>query len=323
MVDEKQIMISVIIPVYNSEKYLKKCIDSVLAQSYQDFELILVNDGSTDRSGVICDEYAEQDNRVNVFHQKNKGVSAARNLGIKNVNGKWICFVDADDFINEKYLENFIRYGLNKDVINFHGHVKIDNNSKTYSYIKDSSFSIDNIDTQLLLDNGYIWAKLLNTELIRQHKIRFSENVRISEDLIFLLHYIKYVRKIELYECYDYNYCIHDASATHKIYSFEGNYNVYQTLKETYDNFFGLENDSIKNNLGLFLIYTISSIYRMGYTREQRINYLIIIKKEDIQFLLHTYRKTSKLFLLFFLKRGYIHLFDLLMAAYTKMEYRS
>lgn len=102
-------VISVIVPVYNVEPYLKRCIDSILAQSYRDFELILVNDGSTDHCGEICDKYAAIDSRIKVIHQKNAGLSAARNSGIdwvmKNSNSKWITFVDSDDWIHYQYLE--------------------------------------------------------------------------------------------------------------------------------------------------------------------------------------------------------------------------
>jgi len=91
--------ISVIVPVYNVEKYLRECVDSVLAQTFSDFELILVDDGSPDNSGKICDEYASKDSRVRVFHKTNGGVSSARNLGVENARGEWIMFVDSDDMI--------------------------------------------------------------------------------------------------------------------------------------------------------------------------------------------------------------------------------
>ena len=88
------IVISIIIPVYNVEKWLNKCIDSILVQSYKNFEIILVNDGSTDKSGDICDKYSKEDNRIKVFHNKNKGLSYSRNFGVKNSNGKYVMFVE-------------------------------------------------------------------------------------------------------------------------------------------------------------------------------------------------------------------------------------
>ena len=96
--------ISVIIPVYTAEKSLCRCIDSILTQTYQDFELLLIDDGSTDSSGAICDEYAEQDARIRVFHKENGGVSSARNVGLDNARGEWYAFVDSDDSVSPHYL---------------------------------------------------------------------------------------------------------------------------------------------------------------------------------------------------------------------------
>ena len=92
-------MISVIVPVYNTERYLERCIQSILAQIYTDFELLLIDDGSTDSSGVICDRYAELDSRVRVFHKKNGGASSARNIGLDNANGEWVCGVNSIQMI--------------------------------------------------------------------------------------------------------------------------------------------------------------------------------------------------------------------------------
>lgn len=97
--------ISIIVPVYNVEKYLHRCVDSILAQTFTDFELILIDDGSTDSSGRICDEYAQKDSRINVIHQKNQGQAASRNIGVKRATAKWIHFVDSDDEIHPRMLE--------------------------------------------------------------------------------------------------------------------------------------------------------------------------------------------------------------------------
>ena len=97
----------IIVPVYNVEHYLQRCIESVLSQSYQNFELLLVDDGSKDKSGAICDEYAKKDNRVRIFHKENGGVSSARNVGLDNACGDWICFVDSDDEMENRYLSKF------------------------------------------------------------------------------------------------------------------------------------------------------------------------------------------------------------------------
>ena len=102
--------ISVIVPVYNVEKWLNKCIDGILVQSYNNLEIILVNDGSIDKSGNICDNYSKRDNRIKVFHNKNKGLSYSRNFGVNNFNSKYVMFVDSDDFISDS---NIIKKFIN------------------------------------------------------------------------------------------------------------------------------------------------------------------------------------------------------------------
>lgn len=96
--------ISIIVPVYNVEKYLSQCIESIIKQSFTDFELLLIDDGSTDNSGIICDEYEKKDNRIHAFHKKNEGLSDTRNFGLDRITGKYVMFIDSDDFINERCL---------------------------------------------------------------------------------------------------------------------------------------------------------------------------------------------------------------------------
>ncbi len=122
-------LFSVIVPVYNVECYLKQCIDSILAQTYCDFELILVDDGSQDSSGIICDEYAAKDSRIAVIHKENQGLISARRIGLKNSLGQYICFVDSDDQISDALLQNAsdIISRFSSDVITFKW-VKVDMN---------------------------------------------------------------------------------------------------------------------------------------------------------------------------------------------------
>ncbi len=101
---------SIIVPVYNAEKTLQRCVDSILAQTFEDFELILINDGSKDQSGDICDEYAAKDSRVKTVHKTNGGVSSARNAGLRIAQGEYIAFIDSDDYIDNDYLLGFKHY---------------------------------------------------------------------------------------------------------------------------------------------------------------------------------------------------------------------
>ena len=120
----KQPKISIIVPVYNAEKYLRQCMDSILNQSFQDFELLLIDDGSKDDSGIICDEYAKKDKRISVWHQENQGVSVARNVGLEHAQGEWIYFPDSDDIVVENALEIMMkRYGLANIFLKMNGKV--------------------------------------------------------------------------------------------------------------------------------------------------------------------------------------------------------
>lgn len=103
-------LISIIVPIYNAESTICKCLDCILKQTYTDFELLLIDDGSTDQSGKICDFYSQKDTRIKVFHKVNGGVSSARNLGLDNVQGNWITFADADDYMEENWLQDFFTH---------------------------------------------------------------------------------------------------------------------------------------------------------------------------------------------------------------------
>ena len=109
-------LVSVIVPVYKVERYLPRCVESILGKTYTNFELILVDDGTPDRSGVICDRYAEKDSRIKVIHKENGGVSSARNAGIDAAQGEWITFVDSDDWVAENYIEAMIIPVVEKNV---------------------------------------------------------------------------------------------------------------------------------------------------------------------------------------------------------------
>lgn len=220
MGDQKQVMISVIIPVYNSEKYLHKCIDSVLAQSYQDFELILVNDGSEDSSGDICDEYGEMDERVKVFHQENRGVSASRNRGLKAACGEWVYFVDADDYLqlaafdiffkNKEFLgTDIIRFGLNR--IFHNGNIKTEKPHEQKLF-KD----IDDYWTNSYFHVYTLCVNYLRLSIIADNNLSFTEKIKYAEDLEFTAKYYLLSDKILTLNEAFYNYNIHDNSAMAK-----------------------------------------------------------------------------------------------------------
>lgn len=197
----ESVAISVIVPVYNSEEYLAQCIDSILAQTYTDFELILVDDGSTDSSGKICDDYARGDNRVIVIHKENAGVSAARNDGIERAKGNYITFVDSDDYIDSNFLESsFIAIGEAASDLLICGYmIEVFNCGKLVkTYIRsagDCKYTIKPLleDMVTKLRNVHLgtpWGKLFKRNVVNRYKIRFRVDMDYGEDTYFVYQYL-------------------------------------------------------------------------------------------------------------------------------------
>lgn len=188
-------VISIIIPVFNSEKYLKQCIESVINQTYADFELLLINDGSTDYSGEICDEYALKDNRIKVFHQKNAGVSAARNLGLNHALGEWITFVDSDDYVGIDFLKDF---DLEYDLILLNTYKSVDDKLIKFLNFDNSVHELDDFLNKFRLYPNFSapWAKYFKREIILNNKIKFNIELNYGEDTLFNLTYLKFAKKI-------------------------------------------------------------------------------------------------------------------------------
>lgn len=179
--------VSIIVPVFNVENYLKKCIDSLLIQTYNNIEIILIDDGSTDKSGQICDMYASQDSRIKVYHKENSGQSDARNMGLEYAEGDWITFVDSDDYVTMDYVEYLLQ--LAKD---YHSDMSI----ASFTYITPRKsinrstgeiIAMDSEETikRMLLDDGFdmgVWAKMFRRDLF--NKYRFPSGKIFEDSLI-------------------------------------------------------------------------------------------------------------------------------------------
>src|SRR5690606_20271620 len=218
--------VSIIVPVYNASSFIKKCIHSILIQSYKNIELILMNDGSKDGSKDICEKAIANDERAFLYNQVNQGVSAARNKGIELATGDFILFIDADDYIGENYVSNFITEDLDTSTFKIHGYTNILLNGteakaslKAISYSKDKI--VDIVSNGFLTLNGYPFSKLFSTQVIKDNNLSFDKGVKICEDVIFNLNYIQYVNKIIVEEFYDYYYIENANSAVKKIYEFK------------------------------------------------------------------------------------------------------
>jgi glycosyltransferase EpsH len=191
-------LLSIIVPVFNTEQYLPRCLDSILSQSFTDFELLLIDDGSTDGSGWICDAYAEKDSRIRAFHKENGGVSSARNLGLKEAKGEWVCFMDSDDELMPNALQVMADRAYNEvDLVMAGYEVYNDVGEKTYSLEKCISNLMPNESAVKEMYaptdyryQGYIWNKLFRLSLISSNSIRFAEDIFFNEDRLFVTPFV-------------------------------------------------------------------------------------------------------------------------------------
>lgn len=227
MIVEKYPKISVVVPVYEAEKYLRPCVDSLLSQSYENIEVILIDDGSPDNSGSICDEYAKKDSRILVFHQENQGVSKTRNFGIQQADGDYIVFVDADDLVQPEYIEQLYKTlpYEEKNAIAMCGLQNLVDGDLTikeepladYEIGQDSLYEryLEPLITRRI--HGSSCRIIYPTEFLRTHHISFSQ-CKIAEDLLFLLEVISRCRCIRVCKDHLYLYRQISQSSSHRAY---------------------------------------------------------------------------------------------------------
>lgn len=213
-------MISIIIPVYNAENYLCRCIESCIRQTIVNIEVIVINDGSTDKSGEILNEFSDRDSRIKVFHRENSGVSVARNFGIGQAKGEWITFVDADDYIASRYLEDFgfdpqtgfPVFTIDKKTLIYQGIFYSDGENISSHFLYSDCDSINNdsviIEKNMLFMDGCPCAKLFNRKVLVENKIRFDNLLSLHEDHIFVYTYLQYAERIITKSAQNYFYII-------------------------------------------------------------------------------------------------------------------
>lgn len=197
-----ELMISVIVPVYNVERYLVECVESIIKQDIDSMEIILIDDGSTDSSGQICDYYAGRDEKITVIHQSNLGVSAARNAALEVAKGKYITFVDSDDVLAEGAYSSLIKYCDGISLIM--GQIQLmsetgelfDNKIVENRMISKDDFIIDLFAEKRFPYLGYPVDKLFLRDVIRDNNIRFDEEIRLNEDRLFVLRYILHCQSV-------------------------------------------------------------------------------------------------------------------------------
>lgn len=227
--------VSVIIPIYNLENFINECVESVLSQTIKNIEIILVDDGSSDSSGTICDNYAKQDSRVKVIHQKNMGLSGARNTGIRASTGKWFMIVDGDDWLEKDAIENLYENAEKNDsdifigsfydnypnkqkkdsflsVKEFHAKKEKDKLSLQENCISRNKYSNINCVTNI----GVTWARLYRREFVVKNNLSFIVGLKRTQDAIFNLYAFEYARRIDYLDIPVHHYRIWGNSASRK-----------------------------------------------------------------------------------------------------------
>lgn len=238
-------MVSIIVPVYNVELYLDECVRSIVAQDYTQFECWLIDDGSQDRSGYMCDEWARKDNRIQVVHKQNEGVSVARNVGIRRSSGEYITFVDSDDMVKPTYLSDMMDCVKDNADLYVSGFELYPIPSPNTSAVPQChyTFEIDEMNLSRFIqlnEKSLLYGpcvKLYKTSIIKKNGVRFDPSLSLGEDLHFNYEYLKHVKRITTIPKVNYYYRQVGASSLSKKYRddlFEVSYEQWHFMKDFY-----------------------------------------------------------------------------------------
>ncbi len=203
--------VSIIIPIYNAEKYLKECLASIKNQTYKNIEVLMINDGSTDNSENICKEFLS-DERFNLINKENGGVSSARNVGISKSTGEYILFVDSDDWCEKDLLMKTVGDENNYDIIFFDYFKSYQDKEQKIELNLQKNIDIKKEIIVNKFIGGYLWNKIFNANIIRNENLKFSKEISYCEDLIFVIEYIKYINSLNYVREPLYHYRIRKSS---------------------------------------------------------------------------------------------------------------
>lgn len=281
--------ISIIIPVYNSEKYIEKCLNSVLNQSYKNLEIICINDGSTDNSEEIIKKYKKIDKRIILFNKNNSGVSDTRNFGISKSSGNYIMFLDSDDYIEEKYIEELEKNLHDAEIIkSAYTEVNLDKEEKKSIYKNNKNDYIFDITYPKELENhlktseyNSSCCRLIKKSLIIENNIKFDSNLKYGEDMLFSFECYMNSKKTLYIKNYGYNYLINNTSAM-KNMSIEALEKYFSDNLATTDIILKKHEMDLKNKKLLYL-KTLVTFERTCYKLVKNYNYemfLEIVRKE-------------------------------------------
>lgn len=265
--------VSIVVPVYNTAEYLPACLDSILAQSFTDFELILVDDGSTDDSLRICEAYAFRDARIRVFHQQNAGVSAARNLGVEQAQGDWLCYVDSDDVVLPAYLQDMLEAADAEDCLVM-GNIS-DSRMKgliTSDVVLEGEAMVRYMLSHNILNLSGPVAKLYNRATLVKYGIRFPQDIHYGEDMLYFLQYLNHIGRVAFRQSELYQVTMREGSLSRGYYPFESEYACFETCLSEMTTFASrlplsdAEKTVIvwRNRTAQFFLHSVKSVYALS-----------------------------------------------------------
>ena len=259
-------MVSIIVPVYNAEQYLRRCVDSILNQEYTDFEVFLVNDGSTDSSGDICEEYGNKDTRVIVIQKENTGVSDSRNLALDRARGKYLQFLDSDDWITPDATRLFVRaaeeYGCDMVISDFYRVVgerlSPKGDIEEEGVLTREEFAAHMMENPADFYYGVLWNKLYRRDIVEEHKLRMDTDISWCEDFMFNLEYIRYAKVFYALHAPIYYYVKRKGSLASQGINISKTVKMKLNVFEYYNNFYKHvleEEDYEKNRLQVYRFF--------------------------------------------------------------------
>ena len=259
-------MVSIIVPVYNAEQYLRRCVDSILNQEYTDFELFLVNDGSTDSSGDICEEYGDKDHRVIVIQKENTGVSDSRNRALDRARGKYLQFLDSDDWITPDATRLFVRaaeeYGCDMVISDFYRVVgerlSPKGDIEEEGVLTREEFAAHMMENPADFYYGVLWNKLYRRDIVEEHNLRMDTDISWCEDFMFNLEYIRYAKVFYALHAPIYYYVKRKGSLASQGINISKTVKMKLNVFEYYNNFYKHvleEEDYEKNRLQVYRFF--------------------------------------------------------------------
>lgn len=314
----KEMKVSVIVPVYNAELYLERCVRSLVAQTYTNTEIIVVDDGSEDESLTIAKAWAEKDKRILVLCQCNKGVSAAKNHALRHATGRWVCFVDSDDEVADVYIEQLVADIADLPlVIQAAEKIQLNGSSKYLMKRGDAVIDITDFFSKYIIGTfGFSWAKLFKMDVIKEHALHFEAGVHLAEDTMFLIDYLLCIDKVRISESCNYKYIERENSLVKQMYTYEEELQILRHIADRIEclarkcEVVSMEYRFKEYNYYLFRVLSALGNIASDKIRLELLKPFVSDYKQPLLYMYRDSRLRGKL-LSYFLKNGNLRLFNL------------